>query len=124
MKKLFVLVLVCILTLAGCSDQALRQEYPEYYDLPTDKGLDLYMWETEGGSYCCGLLPGTNRNKSYTEIYKLIQNSATIAQMRTILSSYDIEETAVSIFPLTVTLSGFEYAIELREHYSVVFWET
>jgi hypothetical protein len=42
------------------------------------------------GSYSCGVLPGTNRNKTLEELMNL--KGASLAEMRAILSTYDIDE--------------------------------
>ncbi len=33
----------------------LRAKYPEYFDLSTFKGLELYVWQMAPDSYSCGL---------------------------------------------------------------------
>lgn len=54
MKKFIALCLVVVLvfTVVSCgnkeiSDAELRQKFPEYYNLDTFKGLEIYVWETE-----------------------------------------------------------------------------
>jgi hypothetical protein len=37
---------------------SLRAKYPEYFDLSTFKGLELYVWQMAEGSYSCGLMLG------------------------------------------------------------------
>ena len=104
MKKFITLVLTlaCLLSIVGCNNTTkdLQKKFPEYYDLDTFKGIEVYMWQTEEGEYRCGALYGTNRGKTFEEISNLAKNSATIEEMRIILTSYDIPTEDITIFPL------------------------
>jgi hypothetical protein len=73
--------------------ESLRSKYPQYFDLNTSKGLEVYVWQMAQGSYICGVLPGTNREKSIEELMNL--QGVTIGKMRAILSAYDIEKEDV-----------------------------
>ena len=55
------------------------------------------MWQMGPNSYSYGVLPGTNREKTLEELMKL--KGATIAEMRAILSTYDIDEKDIIIIP-------------------------
>ena len=83
----------------------LRAKYPEYFDLSTFKGLELYVWQMAPDSYSCGLMLGTNRNKTLEELMNL--NGASIAEMRAILSTYDIDEKDVFIIPWQNPVSSY-----------------
>ena len=76
---------------------ALRETYPAYFDLDTSDGLDLYVWQMAADSYSCGLLPGTNPDKTSEELLKL--KGATIPEMRAILSTYEIDREDIRIVP-------------------------
>ncbi len=84
---------------------SLRAKYPEYFDLGTFKGLELYVWQMAQDSYSCGLMLGTNRNKTLEELMKL--KGASIAEMRAILSTYDIDEKDVFIIPWQNPVSSY-----------------
>ena len=84
---------------------SLRAKYPEYFDLDSLKGLELYVWQMASDSCFCGLMPGTNRNKSLEELMNL--KGASIAEMRTILSTYDIDEKDVFIIPWQNPVSSY-----------------
>ena len=43
----------------------MRIRFPQYYDLITPKGLEVYVWQTADNVYYCGLLPGTNAKVKY-----------------------------------------------------------
>ena len=44
--------------------EPLAERVPQYFDLSTFKGLEMYVWSMAEGSYRCGVLAGTNRNKT------------------------------------------------------------
>ncbi len=83
----------------------LREKCPEYFDLSTFKGLEVYVWQMAPNSYSCGVLPGTNREKTLEEMLNL--QGATIEEMRTILSTYDIPKENIIIIPWQNPLSSF-----------------
>ena len=94
---------------------SLRVKYPEYFDLSTFKGLELYVWQMAPDSYSCGLMLGTNRNKTLEELINL--KGASIAEMRAILSTYDIDEEDVYIIPWQNPVSSYiaEYWISQKD---------
>lgn len=71
-----------------------RQAIP-YLSLPTDKGLEVYVWQV-GGDYACGLMMGTNRNKIPSEINELLPVS--LETMHQILSEYEISRSCISVY--------------------------
>ena len=85
--------------------ESLRAKYPEYFDLATSKGLEVYVWQMGPNSYSCGVLPGTNREKTLEELMNL--KGATIAEMRAILSTYDIAEEDIIIIPWQNPVSSY-----------------
>lgn len=98
---------------------ALRAKYPEYFDLSTSKGLEVYVWQMAQDSYSCGLLPGTNRNRTTELANPELMNlkGASIAEMRAILSAYDIDEKDVIIIPWQNPVSSYiaEYWISQKD---------
>jgi len=92
---------------------SLRAKYPEYFDLSTFKGLELYVWQMAEGSYSCGLMLGTNRNKTLEELVNL--KGASIAEMKAILSTYDIDENEVFIIPWQNPISSYMPEYWIRE---------
>ncbi len=95
--------------------ESLRAKYPEYFELSTFKGLELYVWQMAPDSYSCGLMPGTNRNKTLEELINL--KGASIAEMRAILSTYGIDEEDVYIIPWQNPVSSYiaEYWISQKD---------
>ena len=94
---------------------SLREKYPEYFDLSTFKGLELYVWQMAPDSYSCGLMLGTNRNKTLEELMNL--KGASIEEMRAILSTYDIDEEDIFIIPWQNPISSYiaEYWVKLED---------
>ena len=84
---------------------ALKAKYPEYFDLPTSKGLEVYVWQIVPNSYSFGVLEGTNREKTLEELWNL--KGTTAKEMRTILSSYDIEESDIIVIPWQNPVSSY-----------------
>lgn len=85
--------------------EGLQAKFPDYFDLPTSKGLEVYVWQMAPDSYSCGVLPGTNREKTLEELMKL--KGATIAEMQVILSTYDIAVENISIIPWQNPVSSY-----------------
>ena len=87
-----------------CSSQSspyeldqLNAYFPEYFNLQTSKGLEVYVWQTGPSSYSCSVMPGTNRIKIPEELCKL--KGVTIAEMKMILSTYDLPAEEIFICP-------------------------
>ncbi len=89
---------------------ALREKYPEYYDLPTDKGLELYVWQLAEGAWSCGLMAGTNREKTNDELWNL--RAASVREMQEILASYKLPAEEIAVIPIYVPYSSYMYVID------------
>lgn len=116
MKKLIIAAIIVILVLVTvffAVSGHLRIKYPEYYNLDTFKGIEVYVWQNENGEYRCGALSGTNRGKTIEELTALAENSATIDEMKSILSSYETTKDGMIIIQIANPLSGQE--IEIQE---------
>lgn len=100
---------------AAGSIAALREKFPEYFDLDTFKGLEVYVWQMAEQSYSFGVLPGTNREKELKELMFL--KGATAEEMRMILSTYDILEENISVIPWQNPISSYigEYWIRWKD---------
>ena len=84
---------------------ALRDKYPEYFDLPTGKGLEVYVWQMAPDSYSCGVMAGTNRYKELEELMNL--KGASVGEMKAILSGYDIPKENIFIIPWQNPFSSY-----------------
>ena len=68
----------------------LREQYPEYFNLSTMKGLELYLWRADDNNVYCGLLPGTDRVKTNDEIRVMETRGVLPEEMRDIMSTYGL----------------------------------
>lgn len=90
----------------------LKKNYPEYCDLSDFKGLEVYIWSIAEDTFRCGLMEGTNRNKTQEEIWSLAEHSVTPWQMKIILAMYRTEDPAVFFFACRQPVSDYFYEID------------
>ena len=86
-------------------ESALREKFPEYYDLSTFKGLEVYVWQMAPNNYSCGVMEGTNREKTLEELMNL--KGASIEEMKAILSSYGIPKENIFVIPWQNPISSY-----------------
>lgn len=126
MKKLLelILILICVFNIVGCNNTSkdLQTKFPEYYNLDTFKGIEVYLWQNDNDEYLCGAMIGTNRNKIFAEISALANNGATVEQMKTILSSYNIDNDNIIIIPISINTTDFEIKTDEFASINEVFW--
>ena len=85
--------------------EELRVKYPEYFELGTFKGLEVYVWQMAENDYRFGLMQGTNREKTPEE--KMALKGATAEEMALILSNFDIEDESIFVIPWQNPISSF-----------------
>lgn len=101
----------------------LKRKFPMYFNLPTDKGLEVYVWQMAEGQYSCGLLPGRNLAYEDSELWDLHKNAATLEEMRAIVDSYGLTRDRIHVIPIHMPYSSYWYEIDdsyrdqLREHF-------
>ena len=93
----------------------LRKQYPEYFDLDTSEGLELYVWQLAGNSYSCGLLSGKEsrqiaeaaaaEREMRTDLWGL--RSVTVNEMKLILFDYGIAKEQVKLIPYSMPYSSY-----------------
>ena len=105
---------------------ALLKTFPEYFGLDASDGLDVVVWEMSGSVYSFGLLEHSDDQRDWLsdEFMKFCGTPGTNAeQMKTILSSYTINEEKVYILPWQNPVSSYisEYwsAMESEDDSSV-----
>lgn len=101
---------------------APKDKFPQYFNLQTTKGLEVYVWEDADGMYYCGVLSGTNRNRTNAEMARLAENGATVAEMKAILSTYDIDEREISVIPVKNPSSNYEIDNTAFAKANELFW--
>lgn len=85
--------------------EKLREKYPEYFELGTFKGLEVYVWQMAEDDYRFGLMQGTNRGKTLEEMMAL--KGATSEEMALILSTFDIEDRDIFVIPWQNPISSY-----------------
>lgn len=88
----------------------LRGRYPFYFDLPTDDGLALYVWQMSENNYQCALVSGKDADLPDKVIYGNESVSAHI--MKYILESYDLPDEEIVIKPAAAAHSDYYYVID------------
>lgn len=139
MKKAvcFALVFALMLSLFACGKKAetetfdmeersvetLKEKYPEYFELSDFKGIEVYVWQVGENVYRCGLMSGTNRNKTEEEILALAFKSLTVDEAKAILAELGVENDRVFAIPITQPTSSYAYEIddEYRERVRKLF---
>ena len=92
--------------------EKLREKYPEYFKLSAFKGIEIYVWEMAEGSYQCGMMSGTNRNKTDEEIQALAQRPLSIEEAKLILKELGIGQEYFIVIPVVQPVSSYRYVID------------
>lgn len=119
-----IIVVLVLVTVFFAVSGHLRVKYPEYYNLDTFKGIEVYVWQNEDGEYRCGAMSGTNRGKTIEELTALAENSASIKEMKSILASYESSKDSIIIIQIANPLSAHEIEIQEINPESIydLFW--
>lgn len=83
----------------------LREKYPEYFEVGTFKGLEVYVWQMAENDYRFGLMQGTNRRKTLDEMMAL--KGASPEEMALILSVFNIEDRDIFVIPWQNPISSY-----------------
>ncbi len=100
----------------------LKVKYPQFFNVPTDDGLTVYIWQMAKNSYSCYL--------ANTELEAISDNSfayevgATLTEMRAILTTYNVDKEDITVQAVINPLSSYYYEIndEYREKIKELFW--
>ena len=76
------------------------------------KGIEIYVWEMAEGSYQCGMMSGTNRNKTKEEIRALAERPLTIEEAKLILKELGIGQGYFIVIPVVQPVSSYRYRID------------
>ena len=103
--------------------QALRQDYPQYFNLPTEGGLTVFVSEPISGEYRCALFAGSNLHPANADLLTFRNNGVDLEAMNAILSTYDISQENIHIQPVIDLLSSYSGGLNTVEGQtdSVVF---
>ena len=104
--------------------QSLREKYPQFFNVSTDGGLKVYIWQMAEKDYRCYLV---NRGiDMFADQSFAFEVGAAIAEMRGILTTYDVEQKDIVIHPVKNPLSSYYYQIDdtYRTNIEKLFWST
>ncbi|MCQ2416294.1 MAG: hypothetical protein MJ071_00575 [Oscillospiraceae bacterium] len=92
----------------------LKTIYPEFSELEGEpfKGVEVYIWQMGENSYECGLMFGTNRNKTEEEILALSKKALSIGEAKRILRASGISQESVYVIPVRMMYSNYYYEID------------
>jgi len=104
--------------------EALKASYPEFFGLNTEGGLTVYVWQMSENGYSCHLASGYRSLSSLQELP--FSPSASIGEMRMILSTYNISRDQIRLEPITCFASSYTYTIDdaYRSNLEELFWST
>ncbi len=103
--------------------EQLKTKYPQFFNVSTDGGLTVYIWQMSKDNYSCYL--------ANTSMEAISDNSfaydvgASIAEMRAILSTYDVEQKDITVQPVINPFSSYVYNIDTayRTKVKKLFWK-
>ena len=113
MKKFLLIMLAALLIFSGCGAQitdeqaALKEKYPEYFDLDASAGLDVIVWQLAEDNFSFGLLTHYDGERDRLSKELLDLRGTTAEQMKIILSSYKIDKLSVCIIPWQNPMSSY-----------------
>ena len=96
----FLIVAAAALIFTACISKeaaALKEEYPQYFDLDASNGLDIVVWQMGKDSYDFGLLPHSEEKRDWLDEDLMALKPVSAAQMRIILSTYKIDKSKMEI---------------------------
>ena len=94
----------------------LKEKYPEYFEMTDFKGIEVYVWQMAENSYRCGMMSGTNRNKTTEEIMSLQSKSLSIEEAKAILNETGVKKEDIIVVPVSQPYSS--YAYEINDEYT------
>ena len=100
----------------------LKEKYPHFFNVSTDGGLTVYIWQMSANNYQCYLI---NRGVDmFADQSFAFDVGATIAEMRAILTTYDIDQKDIYVLPVRNPLSSYYYEIDdaYRSKVQELFW--
>ena len=101
----------------------LQEKYPQLFNLSTDGGLTVYVWQMSEGRYSCYLV--NTAEEAVSDNSFVYEAGTTIAEMRAILTTYDIDKKDIIVQPISNPLSSYYYEIndEYRTIIKELFWK-
>ena len=96
------------------SIKTLKQLYPEFFedDAPPFKGVEVYVWQMAEDDYRCGLMSGTNREKTPEEIADLGDRPLSVEETKCLLDAIGADKGSYFIIPCQMPYSSYMYEID------------
>lgn len=109
--------------------ERLKKQYPQYFDLPTDNGLYVFVWKMASAGYYCGL--GTTGEydfggKAFGHDLSVLMKASglSFAQMHMLLRSYDVAREDIHLVPFQHPLSSYYWQTDdtTQAQLELLFW--
>ena len=103
MRKLITFILIiaaAAMAFTSCMSKeatALKEEYPQYFDIDASNGLDVVVWQMAKDSYNFGLLPHSEKRRKNTDEELMNLKPVSAGEMRIILSTYKIDTGKIDV---------------------------
>ncbi len=101
----------------------LQEKYPQLFNVSTDGGLTVYVWQMSKDSYRCYLV--NTDAEAVSDNSFAYEVGTTITEMRAILTTYDIDKKDIIVQPISNPLSSYYY--EINDEYRMItkelFWK-
>lgn len=108
--------------------EALKDKYPQFFDLDTSKGLDVIIGVFSSKHYICGILPGSDTPRTSLSSEVISSQRASIDDIRIIVSYYLmnglVSRDKVEVYPVEVLYSSvfFDSTPENIKKIQEEFW--
>ena len=101
----------------------LQEKYPQLFNVSTDGGLTVYVWQMSEDRYSCYLV--NTAEEALSDNSFAYDIGTTINEMRAILTTYDIDKKDIIVQPINNSLSSYYYEIndEYRTTVKELFWK-
>ena len=100
----------------------LQEKYPQFYNVSTDGGLTVYIWQMAENNYKFYLVNSVI--DAFSDRTFAFEVGTTITEMRAILSTYDVDKDDIVIRPTVNPISSYAYKIDdaYTEQLIALFW--
>ena len=93
----------------------LRDKFPEYFMLSTQKGIGVYVWKMSENSFSCALAEDGDGKLNDEKIQKLSEKPLSAEQAKAIINELGIKPEDVTVYPTQMKFSSYYY--EVNEEY-------
>ena len=91
----------------------LKEQFPEYFEMPVDKGVEVYVWQMSPNSYSCGMLGITDKIRTEQEITELTaKQPLSPAEVKVILKERGVDRESIRVIPVHISFSSYYYEID------------